>query len=57
MNQRSRAGCPPALPLPAGDKTGISEARERVIEGVVLQNQPHAGLWEQGGDCPVNSLE
>ena len=27
------------------------------MEGVVLQNPAHPGLWEQGGDCPVNSLE
>lgn len=53
----SGAGCPSALPLTAGDKAGFSKARERVIEGVVLQSQPHPGLWEQGGDCPVNSLE
>lgn len=23
----------------------------------MLSNKPHPGLWEQDGDCPVDSLE
>lgn len=51
------ARSPSALPLTAVDKAGSPEDGERVMEGVVLQNPAHPGLWEQGGDCPVNSLE
>ena len=36
-NQGKGPGCPSALPLAAGDPAGISEARERVMAGVVLQ--------------------